>query len=86
MHKVVYDTNMIFSAALKEKGLPDLLLSLVLEDKVRLFISEALLEEYQCLSRKRGRDYFLARDCRVKGVRRVRKSRNWRLKPPYPVE
>ncbi len=47
MLKVVYDTNIIISAALKEEGLPALLLSLVLEGKVRLFLSQTLLEEYE---------------------------------------
>ncbi|OGW17240.1 MAG: putative toxin-antitoxin system toxin component, PIN family [Nitrospinae bacterium RIFCSPLOWO2_12_FULL_45_22] len=47
MLKVVYDTNLIVSAALKKESLPALLLSLALEDKVRLFISPALIKEYE---------------------------------------
>ena len=47
MLKVVFDTNVIVSAALYEKSLPALLLSLALEDKVRFFVSTALLNEYE---------------------------------------
>ena len=47
MLKVVYDTNVIVSAALKEESLPALLLSLGLEGKVRFFVSLALVQEYQ---------------------------------------
>ena len=47
MLKVVYDTNVIVSAALKEESLPALLLSLGLEGKVRFFVSLALMQEYQ---------------------------------------
>lgn len=47
MLKVVYDTNIIVSAALRKDGLPALLLSLSLEGRVRLFISQPLLTEYQ---------------------------------------
>jgi putative PIN family toxin of toxin-antitoxin system len=47
MLKVVFDTNVIVSAALYEKSLPALLLSLGLEDKVRFFVSPALLNEYE---------------------------------------
>ena len=46
MLKVVFDTNVIVSAALYEKSLPALLLSLALGDKVRFFVSPALLYEY----------------------------------------
>ena len=47
MLKVVYDTHVIVSAALKEESLPALLLSLGLEGKVRFFVSLALVQEYQ---------------------------------------
>jgi putative PIN family toxin of toxin-antitoxin system len=47
MLKVVYDTNVIVSAALKEGNLPALLVSLGLEDKVRFFVSPALIREYE---------------------------------------
>jgi uncharacterized protein len=47
MLKVVFDTNVIVSAALYEESLPALLLSLGLEDKVRFFVSPALFNEYE---------------------------------------
>jgi putative PIN family toxin of toxin-antitoxin system len=47
MLKVVYDTNVIVSAALKEGSLPALLVSLGLEDKVRFFVSPAIIREYE---------------------------------------
>ncbi len=52
MLKVVFDTNVIVSAALYEKGLPALLLSLGLEDKVRFFVSPALLNEYEAILKR----------------------------------
>jgi len=47
MLKVVFDTNVIVSAALKEQSLPALLLSLGLEAKVKFFVSTELINEYQ---------------------------------------
>jgi putative PIN family toxin of toxin-antitoxin system len=47
MVKVVYDTNIIVSATLHKDGLPALLLSLALEEMVRLLISHPLLAEYE---------------------------------------
>jgi len=47
MLKVVFDTNVIVSAALQEQSLPGLLLSLGLEDKVKFFVSPALINEYE---------------------------------------
>ena len=52
MLKVVFDTNVIVSAALYEKSLPALLLSLALEDKVRFFVSPALLNEYEVVLKR----------------------------------
>ena len=49
MLKVVFDTNVIVSAALYEKSLPALLLSLALKDKVKFFVSPALLNEYEAV-------------------------------------
>jgi putative PIN family toxin of toxin-antitoxin system len=46
MCKAVYDTNIIVSAVLHKDRLPTSLLSLALEGKVRLFVSEELLREY----------------------------------------
>jgi len=47
MLKVVFDTNVIVSAALYEESLPALLLSLGLEDEVRFFVSPELFNEYE---------------------------------------
>jgi putative PIN family toxin of toxin-antitoxin system len=52
MLKVVFDTNVIVSAALYEKSLPALLLSLGLEDKARFFVSPALLNEYEAVLKR----------------------------------
>ena len=47
MFKVVYDTNIIVSTVLHKDRLPASLLSLALEGKVRLFVSEELIREYE---------------------------------------
>ncbi|MFQ6052396.1 MAG: putative toxin-antitoxin system toxin component, PIN family [Candidatus Hydrothermarchaeota archaeon] len=47
MLKAVYHTNIIVSAVLHKDRLSASLLSLALEDKVRLFVSEELLGEYE---------------------------------------
>lgn len=47
MFKAVYDTNVIVSAILHKDRLPASILSLALEGKVRLFVSEELLREYE---------------------------------------
>ena len=47
MFKALYDTNMTISAVLHKDRLPASLLSLALEGKVRLFVSEELLGEYE---------------------------------------
>ena len=47
MLKVVFATNVIVSAALQDQSLPGLLLSLGLEDKVKFFVSPALINEYE---------------------------------------
>ena len=52
MLKVVFDTNVIVSAALYEKSLPALLLSLALKDKVKFFVSPALLNEYEAVLKR----------------------------------
>jgi uncharacterized protein len=52
MLKVVYDTNVIVSAALKEESLPGLILSLALEGNVRVVVSPALVEEYEEVLRR----------------------------------
>ena len=52
MLKVVFDTNVIVSAALYEQSLPALLLSLGLEDKLNFFVSPALLNEYEAVLKR----------------------------------
>jgi hypothetical protein len=52
MLKVIFDTNVIVSAALYEKSLPALLLSLGLEDKISFFVSPALLNEYEIVLKR----------------------------------
>lgn len=52
MLRAVFDTHVIVSAALYEKSLPALLLSLGLEGKVRFFISPALLNEYETVLKR----------------------------------
>lgn len=47
MNKIVIDTNVVVSAALKSESLPALLMSLVYEGKLRLFISPYIFSEYE---------------------------------------
>ena len=57
MFKAVIDTNVIISALLKEKGIPDLVLSLVLQKKLELCLSKEVFDEYQgVLGRKKFKD------------------------------
>jgi putative PIN family toxin of toxin-antitoxin system len=44
--KVVYDTNILVSAALKPGSIPASLVGLAMDKQVRLFLSPAILEEY----------------------------------------
>ena len=44
--KVVYDTNVIVSAALRSGGIPASLVALALAKQVRLFLSPEILDEY----------------------------------------
>jgi len=46
MIKVVLDTNIVISAALKEESLPALLLSLALRKEIQAFVSSEMLSEY----------------------------------------
>lgn len=47
MLRVVYDTNVVVSAALKSGSLPASLLILALQGRVKLCVSHAVLEEYR---------------------------------------
>ncbi len=44
--RVVFDTNVVVSAALSGQGLPAKLLALVATGKVSLYLSEAVIQEY----------------------------------------
>ena len=46
MVKVVYDTNVVVSAALKPGSLPAALVALAMAKKVKLFLSPVILKEY----------------------------------------
>jgi putative PIN family toxin of toxin-antitoxin system len=50
--EVVYDTNVIVSAALKPKSIPALLVSLALKHQVRLFLSREVFEEYETVLKR----------------------------------
>lgn len=50
--RVVYDTNVIVSAALKPGSLPASLVSLAMAKAVRLFLSPAILEEYAAVLKR----------------------------------
>ena len=65
MLKVVLDTNIIVSALLVKQGLPALILSLGISQKIQLCYSPALMTEYQEVT-KRKRFKFKKED--VEGV------------------
>jgi len=46
MVKVVYDTNVVVSAALKPGSLPAALVALAMAKKVKLYLTSVILEEY----------------------------------------
>lgn len=50
--RVVYDTNVIVSAALKPGSLPASLVALAMAKTVRLFLSPAILEEYEAVLKR----------------------------------
>ena len=89
MVKVVYDTNVVVSAALKPGSLPASLVALAIAKKVKLFLSPAILKEYtDVLKRpKFGLDpatvKAILRDVR-KGAMLVRPSRRVRRAPDEP--
>jgi uncharacterized protein len=45
--RIVYDTNVIVSAVLKPGSIPDSLVALALEGRIRLFLTQEILEEYK---------------------------------------
>jgi uncharacterized protein len=52
MIRVVYDTNIVVSAALKPGSIPAFLLALALEQQVRLCLSSPIWEEYRAVLRR----------------------------------
>ncbi|HVH09907.1 MAG TPA: PIN domain-containing protein [Gemmatimonadales bacterium] len=54
--RLVVDTNVVVSAALKPEGLPRTVLVLALTKPARLYVSSAILEEY--------RDVLARPDCK----------------------
>jgi uncharacterized protein len=46
---VVLDTNILISALLRVNSIPDKVLSLILEDKINLAITDEILTEYQAV-------------------------------------
>jgi len=47
MIRVVIDTNVVVSAALNDDGLPASIVSLAIHQKIRMFVSAAVLAEYE---------------------------------------
>lgn len=47
MIKAVYDTNVIVSALLSSEGIPAILVDLAIQQEIRLFLSEEILQEYE---------------------------------------
>jgi uncharacterized protein len=47
MIRVVIDTNVVVSAALNDEGLPSAVLSLAIGQRIRMFVSPAVLVEYE---------------------------------------
>lgn len=82
MFKAVYDTNMIVSAALHKDRLPASLLSLALESKVRIFVSDKLLQEYE---RVLERPKFKLDKKEVKDLMKLIKEKAVKVKPTKKV-
>lgn len=80
--RVVYDTNVIVSAALKPGSLPASLLSLAMARRVRLFVSLAILEEYEGVLK---RPKFRLDPKRVEAFLRDLRKAAIRVRPSRPV-
>lgn len=78
MLKVVYDTNIIVSAALKQESLPALIVSLALQSKVRMCISQPILKEYEEVLK---RPHFKLRKNDVKNLMREIRQKAVLVKP-----
>lgn len=78
MFKAVYDTNVIVSAVLHKDRLPASLLSLALKGKVRLFLSEELLREYEGVLK---RPKFKLGEKEVENLMRLIREKTVKVKP-----
>lgn len=78
MFKAVYDTNVIVSAVLHKDRLPASLLSLALKSKVRLFLSEELLREYEGVLK---RPKFKLGEKEVENLMRLIREKTVKVKP-----
>jgi len=52
MIRVVIDTNVVISAALRSGGLPETVFNLAVDRRVQLYVSEAILAEYEEVLRR----------------------------------
>ena len=79
MLKVVIDTNVLVSALLKPDSIPELIISLILENHMILFITEPIVAEYEEVL---SRDKFRSLDRnKVKGfLSRLKAQARW-IKP-----
>ena len=75
MFRVVYDTNVVVSGLLSSRGAPALLLDLVFNERVDLFLSAKVFDEYeQVVSRPRFR---ISRPHREAVLKRLRSLAQW---------
>ena len=82
MFKAVYDTNIIVSAVLHKDRLPASLLSLALEGKVRLFVSEELLREYEGILK---RPKFKLGEKEVENLMKLIREKAVKVKPTEKI-
>jgi len=84
MLKVVIDTNVLVSALLKPDSIPELIISLVLENHLILIITEPIVAEYEEVL---GRDKFrsLDRDKVKDFLSRLKAQARW-VKPQTLLE
>lgn len=75
MFKVVYDTNVVVSGLLSSRGAPALLLDLVFNERVILFLSPEIFDEYErVLSRPKLR---IPRVRKESVLKRLRSLSHW---------
>ncbi len=75
MLKVVYDTNIVVSGLLSTRGIPALLLDLVINERVSLILSENVFDEYVDVL---GRPKFnLPKRQRSSVLRRLKNLAEW---------